>query len=114
MNFLMISLLVSTFCASAASKGCRVDGISDGPQALSCTLSDKSHLELSCLNGKYQLKHNQGKPQVIEVAYHLEVEEGNTPMVFRGPEGSLQVVRSPKGYEALFHTTPLALKGLCQ
>ncbi len=56
---------------------CKVYGISDGPQNLSCEFSSKK-MELQCINGKYFLDRS-----LVTVAYHLEVESGSNPLVFK-------------------------------
>lgn len=60
-----------------ATPSCKVYGISDGPQNLSCEFSGKK-MELQCLKGKYFLDRSP-----VTVAYHLEVESGPNPLVFK-------------------------------
>lgn len=78
--------LLSTNVFSA----CEVYGISDGPQKLDCSFN-KEKVALRCVKDNYYL----GKTRV-KMAYHLEVEEGPTPLVFKTSDSQLTVTIQPK------------------
>lgn len=84
--------LISTFLllSSAFAKECEVYGISDSPQKLSCTFPGHT-LDLTCRNGEYFLNSTK-----VTMAYHLEVEDGPTPLVFKTKDSELTVVIQPK------------------
>ncbi len=65
---------------------CEVYGISDSPQSLSCRFQ-REELELTCKEGVYQLND-----EAVDVAYHLEVEEGPVPLVFHSSQYELTVL----------------------
>ncbi len=62
---------------SAWAKPCVVFGISDSPQKLTCVFKT-IQIRLSCQQGTYFL--NQGR---VSSAYHMEVESGPVPLVFK-------------------------------
>lgn len=84
MKALILVLFIVTGVQAAPL--CEVYGISDSPQALHCRFAGDK-LDLSCRNGIYILG-----TEVVEGAYHLEVEEGPTPLVFRTKTGEMTVV----------------------
>lgn len=89
MRFLiLISFLF--FLPNAFAKKCEVFGISDSPQKLSCTFPGLS-VNLSCRNGVYFLNSTR-----VNQAFHLEVEEGPTPLVFKTNDSELTVVIESK------------------
>lgn len=67
---------------------CEVYGISDSPQSYSCRFQGEK-LNLTCKEGVYQLND-----EAVEEAYHMEVEEGPVPLVFRSSKNELTVITS--------------------
>jgi hypothetical protein len=81
-NFFIISLFLLPSLAWSA--GCEVDGISDSPQSMSCYIHNGKligKLDLACDDGKYYLKW-KGQKFEVNTAYHEDVEEGSSPLVF--------------------------------
>lgn len=79
---LFLLLILVSFSALAAD--CVVDGISDSPQKFHCYINNAKKiqkLDLICQDGNYEL-HWAGKMLPVTVAYHEEVEEGSSPLVF--------------------------------
>lgn len=81
-------LILTSFSLWATS--CKVSGISDSPQKLSCLFNQES-IELTCVNGHYFLNNI-----LVEQTYHLEVEEGSNPLVFKSRDQALTVVGTSK------------------
>jgi len=89
MKFLCLTFLVlSSLPAYAAN--CKVYGISDSPQKLSCSFKALD-IKLSCREGQYYLNNS-----LVSDAFHFEVEEGPTPLVFKAPDMQLVVVINSK------------------
>ncbi|HXH30692.1 MAG TPA: hypothetical protein VNJ01_07750 [Bacteriovoracaceae bacterium] len=89
--FTFIALTISLlFSHQSFARACQVYGISDGPQLLQCTFKNGS-IKLSCVNGNYFL--NKSK---VKVAYHLDVEYGSSPLVFKSRDLNLTVVQESK------------------
>jgi hypothetical protein len=84
LTFLVLSSL------SAYAGSCKVYGISDGPQKLSCSFKVMD-IKLSCRSGQYYLNNS-----LVSDAFHFEVEEGPTPLVFKAPDMQLVVVINSK------------------
>lgn len=77
-------LLIMMISFNAMAADCQVDGISDSPQKYNCLINNDKQVEklsLVCRNGIYQINWS-GKDNVVTVAYHEEVEEGSSPLVF--------------------------------
>lgn len=90
-------LLISSFLflSPAFAKDCEVGGISDSPQKLHCVFPETT-IELTCRRGTYYLNSSK-----VSVAYHLEVEEGSNPLVFKTTDMNLTVVMElPNQYSA--------------
>ena len=103
------SLMLFSFHASALS--CEVYGISDSPQALDCEFSGKK-TTLRCLGetGAYTLNG-----EAVEVAYHEEVEEGPSPLIFKSEKKTLRVLMySDKKITASLSEGPVTLNGTGQ
>ncbi len=79
------------FSISQAYANCEVDGISDSPQALTCTFKGNV-LELSCDASTYHLGN-----EIVVTAWHEDVEEGNSPLLFKTAGRILRVVKQLKG-----------------
>lgn len=102
----LLSLSLNTFALS-----CEVYGISDSPQSLDCKFSGKK-VSLRCEGetGAYTING-----EAVEVAYHEEVEEGPSPLVFKSPRRTLRVLMySSKNISASLHEGPVTLNGKCQ
>ncbi len=80
--FICLSFLASFALASGP---CKVYGISDSPQRLSCSFP-KSRVILSCVDGQYLLNKSP-----VKVAFHMEVESGAVPLVFKASDLVLTV-----------------------
>jgi hypothetical protein len=88
---------------------CEVYGISDSPQSYSCRFSGEN-INLTCKEGIYHLQD-----EVVESAYHLEVEDGPVPLVFRSAQSELTVVtgKNRKHQATLVHRGK-TLSGSCR
>jgi hypothetical protein len=82
----LLFLAVFALARAQAAAPCKVFGISDSPQKLHCNFPNRD-VALTCAAGKYLLN---GSP--ITTAFHMDVEEGTSPLVFKFPEGSLTVM----------------------
>ena len=76
----------AVFSLPVFSAPCEVYGISDSPQHLSCKMGFKK-IELTCREGVYFVNEDR-----VEAAFHLEVEEGPTPLVFKTAVSELTVL----------------------
>ncbi len=86
--FILLSSVDPTLAAPA--KKCKVYGITDGPQKLTCKFRNQL-INLRCVDGRYYL--NQKK---VRVAYHLDVEAGPSPLVFETSKLNLTLVKESK------------------
>jgi hypothetical protein len=94
---------------SFAAPLCEVYGISDSPQSLTCSFRNEL-INLTCLNGIYSLGG-----ETVEAAFHLEVEDGPTPLVFRTKSGDLTVtMTSHRKNEAVLSREGKRLSGNCR
>jgi hypothetical protein len=105
-----ISLFLLSFVGFVHARDCEVYGISDSPQSLHCSF-DKLDIVLSCdrENGTYYLNSSP-----VKVAYHLEVEHGPVPLVFKSGEMELVVVMKKKGARAELETQGQIHAGTCR
>jgi hypothetical protein len=88
---------------------CQVDGISDSPQELSCRVKNLK-INLTCQQGSYFVNG----ASVIE-AFHFDVENGPSPLVFKGADFELVVVILRKSLiTAEFTQKGKTLKGFCK
>jgi hypothetical protein len=78
------------FTNSYAQNSCKVYGISDSPQGLTCRFKNKEMM-LICKEGKYFFNNLP-----VLVAFHLEVEDGPTPLVFKTDSMTLTVTLKDK------------------
>lgn len=82
-----ISLLVMLFTLPQAfAAECKVYGISDSPQKMSCQFKAEK-VSLTCVNGQYFLNSSK-----VSDAFHYEVEDGPVPLVFKAPDMQMVVV----------------------
>lgn len=99
--FLMISL-------QAFAAPCKVDGISDSPQKLECSLGKELKHLLSCVNGSYDLDGVK-----VDRAFHLEVDSGSSPLVFKTSTSTLTVVKQNLTYAAELESSSGTTLGQC-
>lgn len=100
---LALSLLISL----PALAKCKVYGISDSPQKLNCSFPEMS-VKLSCKWNNYYL--NQEK---VNLAFHLEVEEGANPLVFKTKSGATLTVLAEKVILAEYNKGSVYTQGSC-
>ena len=86
---LLILLLPILTSFSAYSRPCAVYGISDSPQRLSCHFPQLT-VKLSCQRGTYYLNENK-----VNLAFHMDVEEGSVPLIFKSSGMTLTVMMGP-------------------
>lgn len=107
---LILSLTFLVSLGSAFAKDCVVYGISDSPQSLNCSFQKLPSVELRCVNGNYYLNSSK-----VSVAFHMEVEAGPVPLVFRTSEGALTVLlHSKRNIEAYLNRGRSDFPGKCQ
>jgi hypothetical protein len=106
MKIIFVCLLI--FSSLRLLADCKVDGISDSPQKLHCQFPKIQSLELLCLNDTYILNWNNTSYPII-LAFHLDVESGSSPLVFKGNSLKLTVV----DHHAVLLTETLQLEGKC-
>jgi hypothetical protein len=89
LKFILFTLILIPL-TRAHAHNCEVYGISDSPQSLTCSFK---HLDvaLRCKDGVYFLNNSK-----VSMAYHLEVEDGPTPLVFRAPDMKLTATMNSK------------------
>ncbi len=108
MKWICFALLVS-LNAHAFAAECKVYGISDSPQKLTCSFKN-SKIALRCENGNYFLNSTK-----VAQAFHYEVEEGPVPLVFKAPDMQLTVViQSKVQIEAELEKNGKLATGTCQ
>lgn len=109
MKKLFNALLFLTLSSAVYAAPCEVYGISDSPQKLDCSF-DKISLGLRCQNGNYLLDSDR-----VVNAYHLEVEEGASPLVFKAQDSQLTVtIHSKKNIEAELIKEGRSFTGKCK
>ncbi|MES2526208.1 MAG: hypothetical protein V4598_03950 [Bdellovibrionota bacterium] len=88
---------------------CEVYGISDSPQNFSCRFQGEE-LALTCKEGIYQLND-----EAVDVAYHMEVEEGPVPLVFHSSKYELTVLTGKgRRHQATLLRDGKSLTGNCR
>jgi uncharacterized beta-barrel protein YwiB (DUF1934 family) len=90
MKKLLVLPFLVTIMSTAFARDCKVYGISDSPQKLTCKINN-SIMNLRCIDGDYFLNASK-----VSVAYHMEVEEGAVPLVFKASDMQLTVVMESK------------------
>ncbi|WPU67001.1 hypothetical protein [Peredibacter starrii] len=89
----MRTFILFIFCLMPSlvfARDCEVYGISDSPQALTCSFK-RTEVKLRCKDGTYYL--NQSK---VDMAFHMEVEDGPVPLVFKSSNMQLTVLMHSK------------------
>lgn len=87
---LLSTLILVCLMTPALARDCKVYGISDSPQKLTCQFGAET-IRLSCQKGTYFL--NQSK---VNLAFHMEVEDGAVPLIFRASDLELTVIMQSK------------------
>lgn len=98
------------FSLDSYARECKVYGISDGPQKLSCSFNNLK-INLHCKRGTYYLNSAR-----VKAAYHYDVEYGSVPLVFETNDMKMIVVMEPKVdiVAELERTGRAPLMGTCQ
>lgn len=110
MKICFLLLLTFSLNTLAQAKVCEVYGISDSPQKLNCTLAGNK-LNLTCdrETGTYLIDSD-----LVEVAYHEEVEDGPVPLLFKTVEAKLKIlIHSNKRIEAEYTQHSGITTGFC-
>jgi hypothetical protein len=90
MKQLVLLTFFVSFMAHAESRACKVYGISDSPQKLTCSFKNQE-IALRCKDGQYYLNSTK-----VLSAFHFEVEEGPVPLVFKAHDIQLTVTIDSK------------------
>lgn len=103
--FIFVMLLIPALSAEAQT--CEVYGITDSPQKLTCHFSEMD-VALRCVSGQYYLNQSP-----VTVAFHMDVEDGPVPLVFKASDMQLTVLMEDviKGELEL---SKLQLSGTCK
>lgn len=97
--FLSVNLFAST---------CKVSGISRSPQKLICKIHGEE-IALHCENGTYYLNDS-----AVKTTYHLEVERGSNPLVFKISDKILTITQEKDKFTAELAQEGELLSGLCK
>lgn len=87
---LFVVLFLGLFMVAAFARDCKVYGISDSPQSLRCSFKELD-IKLSCKDGSYYLNSSR-----VLQAFHMDVEEGPSPLVFRSSSLQLTVIMNSR------------------
>lgn len=106
----LVCIILFVFLSSSAfAQACKVYGISDGPQKLSCSFKNLD-IRLHCLKGRYYLNNS-----LVSDAFHMDVEEGASPLVFKTPSMQLTVIiNSKKNIEGELEMSGMSYFGRCR
>ncbi|HXH31132.1 MAG TPA: hypothetical protein VNJ01_10005 [Bacteriovoracaceae bacterium] len=105
---IVLPLIALSLVSTAEAASCKVFGISDSPQALSCKFQDSTVI-LRCENGRYYLNSSK-----VTEAYHMEVEEGPVPLIFQSREMTLAVlIESETEVRAELESLRKSIPGTC-
>lgn len=105
-TLLVLAVLFSSSLSFASA--CKVDGISDSPQGMTCKFKN-TQIKLTCQKGVYFLNEVP-----VSVAFHMEVETGSVPLVFQATSMTLTAVQLEKSYDAELETGRRRLIGTCK
>lgn len=101
-------LFVIFFSHQTWAKDCQVYGISDSPQKLDCRFGH-TRIALRCINGTYFLNRSR-----VNTAFHMEVEEGPVPLVFKSSDMQMTaVIESKIDIQAELEVKNRMLTGTC-
>jgi hypothetical protein len=103
----ILFIFIVTLNSWAHARACKVFGISDGPQQLTCTFF-KEIVKLTCVKGNYLLND-----QKVLQAFHLEVEEGDSPLVFKAQDLTLTVVGTAGKFQSELQKKEGPVSGPC-
>ncbi len=112
-KFLILSLVLLPDWSWA--KDCEVDGISDSPQSMNCYIHNgklMGKLDLRCKDTKYKMEW-KGKTVEVTNAYHEDVEQGSSPLVFIADEMALTTISYKVYSMAELVIGEKTYKGLC-
>jgi hypothetical protein len=111
----IILFLTLLFPTLGFSSPCKVDGISDSAQTLVCSFRhrfQKEKLSLHCEEDHYYFYWKKNK-SLVTLAYHEEVEEGPSPLVFRAGTIKLTVTILKRSLQAELEDNGNLLNGTC-
>lgn len=101
-------LALSLFISLPVLAKCKVYGISDSPQRLNCTFPEMK-VRLSCKWNTYYLNNEK-----VNLAFHMEVEEGATPLVFKTKSGATLTVLPEDVILAEYNKGDIFTEGTCR
>jgi hypothetical protein len=102
-----IFIILLTPALKAQAKVCEVYGITDSPQKLACHFSEMD-VALSCVSGQYYLNQSP-----VSVAFHMDVEDGPVPLVFKASDMQLTVLMED-AIKGELEVSKLQLSGICK
>ncbi len=106
---LIFTIFLVSLMPVAFAVDCKVYGISDSPQKLNCTFKNLN-LALTCKDGQYYLNTSR-----VSMAFHMEVEDGPVPLVFRAPDMELTVmIKTPTDIDAELDKSTTTITGTCR
>lgn len=108
--------LLLIFSSLASATICKVDGISDGPQKMSCIIKMGSKMEkirLQCKSSHYEFIWNN-KSYPVDIAYHEEVESGSSPLVFCSGAMRLTAIIDNSSTSAELEVNGRFYRGICE
>lgn len=106
MKILILSFLFLFSFGSWAK--CKVYGISDSPQKLTCKFPELE-VRLTCKLNTYYLNS-----QKVNLAFHMEVEEGAVPLVFKTNTGVTLTVLPEAQILAEYNDGKVQMEGTCR
>lgn len=99
---IILFILNAVFATLSFAEDCKVSGISDSPQNITCNYRDgwnhKVSLQITCESGTYFSNESVGNAVLektpILTAYHEEVSRGVSPLVFKlGDQRTLRITK---------------------
>lgn len=103
-----ILVIFSLFISLPAFAKCKVYGISDSPQRLSCDLGELN-VSLTCKSRTYYMNGEK-----VNLAFHMDVEEGATPLVFKTNSGKTLTVLPEQEILAEYDDGKAYFQGTCK
>ena len=87
----LILIILNLFTTASYADHCKVSGISDSPQSITCRYKDgwseRIKLHIQCVSGIYQYSEIINKTIIgnglISGSFHEEVEKGASPLNFK-------------------------------
>ena len=105
----LLGLILLLNSAPLLASPCKVYGISDSPQKLECTFAQNEDIALSCSEGVFYLNDEK-----VLSAYHLDVETGSSPLVFKTAKSSLIITKQKTHFIAERENTEGSVFGECR